>query len=199
MNKPHASSGDGSPGVAGLKDVRSSQDPQFAWVVDAYARYFDYVWALVGRLGVAPASLEDVVQEIFVVLIDRREAFRGDSNLRTWLHGITVNVARRHRDKARRRAHDVVDAEPAAPGPSPELHADHQAQLRRLDAMLQQLSEEQREVFVLHDLAELTAPEIAQLLRVKLNTVYSRLRLARRRMEALVAVLDGRGVENGAA
>ena len=45
--------------------------------------------------------------------------------------------------------------------------------------MLSRLPDEQREVVVLVDLEQLTAPQVADALEVKLNTVYSRLRLGR--------------------
>jgi len=64
--------------------------------------------------------------------------------------------------------------------------------LRALDA----LSDEQRAVFVLADIEELSAPEIASALDVKLNTVYSRLRSARKIMgEQLSAAGGGAGSE----
>jgi RNA polymerase sigma-70 factor, ECF subfamily len=57
---------------------------------------------------------------------------------------------------------------------------------------LDRLSDEQRAVFVLHDLEGKAAPEIAADLDVPLNTVYSRLRLARERFAAHVARTQGK-------
>ena len=50
---------------------------------------------------------------------------------------------------------------------------------RIVNRLLDGLDDDQREVFVLAELEDLSAPEIAEALEVKLNTVYSRLRLAR--------------------
>ncbi|HXU60160.1 MAG TPA: sigma factor-like helix-turn-helix DNA-binding protein, partial [Polyangia bacterium] len=50
---------------------------------------------------------------------------------------------------------------------------------RFVDAFLRDLNEDQRDVFVLAELEQLSAPEIVSVLGVPLNTVYSRLRLAR--------------------
>lgn len=174
-------------------------DPDATWVIEAYERYFKYVWALVGRLGVASSATDDVVQEVFLILHRRRQEFRGEAQVRTWLHGIAVNVARRHREHARRRQHAAVESEPVAREPSPESAASDHAELERLDRWLGELSDEQREVFVLSEIAELTAPEIAALLRIKLNTVYSRLRLARRHLERRVGQHRRRGGCDGAA
>lgn len=174
-------------------------DHETAWVVDAYERYFKYVWALVGRLGVPAAGIEDTVQDVFLVLHRRRQEFRGSSTTRTWLHGITVNVARRHRERARRRAMVPVEREPLATDPSPEAVAADRARLEQLDRLLGTLGDEQREVFVLTEIAELSAPEIAQILELKLNTVYSRLRLARRHLAEGLATLRDGGTKHGAA
>lgn len=175
------------------------------WVVDAYRQYFKYVWALLGRLGVPEANLEDVTQEVFLVLHRRRDEFRGGSAVRTWLHGIALHTARRHREKLARRRHkdEALGAEaPAAPA-TPEAEVGQRRALQRLDVLLGQLADEQREVFVLAEIAELPAPAIAELLGTKLNTVYSRLRLARSNLRRMLDALDGahdpRGAAHGAA
>jgi RNA polymerase sigma-70 factor (ECF subfamily) len=164
------------------------------WVVDAYRSYFGYVFALLGRLGVPAANLEDVAQEVFLVLHRRRHEFRSDSSVRTWLHGIALHTGRRHRERAR-RALDPTRRPPLPAQPrTPEEDVSAKRELERLDALLDGLTDEQREVFVLVEIAELPVPEIAELLAVKLNTVYSRLRLAR---AAVRAGIDRMRVEEG--
>jgi RNA polymerase sigma-70 factor, ECF subfamily len=59
---------------------------------------------------------------------------------------------------------------------------------RTVNAILSTMLEEQREVFVLAELEQLSAPEIAEALDVKLNTVYSRLRLAREAFASAAAL-----------
>jgi len=169
-----------SVGVSSEPPGRAGDDAQ--WIIDAYRQHFGFVYALVGRLGVPSAGIEDTVQEVFLVLHRRRSEFRGDSSVRTWLHGITAHVARRHRDAARLRAERTAAlAEP--PGPRlPDAELAQRRALRTLDHLLDDLADEQREVFVLAEVAGFSAPEIAEALSMNLNTVYSRLRLARERM-----------------
>jgi RNA polymerase sigma-70 factor (ECF subfamily) len=52
---------------------------------------------------------------------------------------------------------------------------------------LLELDDVKREVFVLADLEQMSAPEIAEALEIPLNTVYSRLRTARRAFEDALA------------
>jgi RNA polymerase sigma factor (sigma-70 family) len=101
------------------------------------------------------------------------------------LFAIALRVAREHR---RRDGRVELDEDAVAAAAS---HPDNALELRRrvrlLDALLGTLSEAQREVFVMAEVEGFTAPEIAEALGVKLNTVYSRLRLGRRQFERSLA------------
>jgi RNA polymerase sigma-70 factor (ECF subfamily) len=72
-------------------------------------------------------------------------------------------------------------------GPSPERVLAGEEARRQVARALEKLPLEQRAVFVLHDIDGVSAPEIARALEVPLNTVYSRLRLAREKFLAAVA------------
>ena len=184
--------------VSGEPPGRAADDRQ--WIIDAYRQHFGFVFALVGRLGVASSGVEDTVQEVFLVLHRRRHEFRGESSVRTWLHGIAVHIARRHRDASRLRAERTAAlAEP--PGPRlPDAELAQRRALHTLDRLLDTLADEQREVFVLAEVAGCSAPEIAEALGLNINTVYSRLRLARGRLQgALAAMRAERGGLHGAA
>jgi RNA polymerase sigma-70 factor (ECF subfamily) len=77
----------------------------------------------------------------------------------------------------------------------PHEQATKREAARFVDQFLQRLNQDQRDVFVLAELEQLSAPEIATVLGVNLNTVYSRLRLARGEFAKAVAryrARDGR-------
>ena len=150
------------------------ETPSFEAVYDAY---FPYIWRSVLRLGVPLAQADDVVQEVFVVVHRKLGSFEGRSSIKTWLYGIALRVARAHRVRAPRA---LEPEELRAPDASrPDERAENAEAARIVRTLLDQLDDDQREVFVLAELEQLTAPEIAEALGVKLNTVYSRLRLAR--------------------
>jgi RNA polymerase sigma-70 factor (ECF subfamily) len=146
-----------------------------------YDTYFPYMWRSVQRLGVHPDDVNDVVQEIFLVVYRKLGEFEGRSTLKTWLYGIALRVARAHRNTARRHGQEGLDTEQvSAPAATrPDERAALAEAVHVVNMLLEGLEEEQREVFVLAELEQLSAPEIAEVLAVKLNTVYSRLRLAR--------------------
>lgn len=141
-----------------------------------YDAHASRVWRVVARLGVPPAAVEDVVQEAFLTAHRRRDEFRGDSAPLTWLLGIALRLGARARD--RRADVELSDAH-LDPHHSPEEQLARRRALARLDDVLSQLPAEQREVVVLMDLEQLTAPQVAEVLGAKLNTIYSRLRLGR--------------------
>ncbi len=153
---------------------------------EIYRRHYAFVWRSVRRLGVADAELDDVVQEVFVVVHRRLGEFEGRSAITTWLFGIAYRVVRDHRRGAAARARREAQATGGRPPTEPDRKLSRTQAAGVLDELLAQLDDEQRETLVMADIVDLTAPEIAALTETKLNTVYSRLRLARRAFEAAV-------------
>jgi len=153
-----------------------------------YAEHFEFVWRSLRRLGVEPKELDDAVQDVFIVFLRRRSEFRGQSSQRTWLFGIANNIAHEYRRRQQRaaRAEPIAEAHPAH-GPSPLDQASSTEALRLIEAFLASLDDNKRNVFILAELEQMSGPEIAASLQVKINTVYSRLRAAR---EAFFAFLQ---------
>ena len=145
-----------------------------------YEKHAAFVWRTLRNLGVDGADVEDAAQEVFTTLFRKLGTFAGRSSFRTWLCGIAVGVARNHTRKRSRRAGLGTPAS-AAGAPSLSESAEAHDLVRRC---LDDLDEGLRMVFILAELEQLTAPEIAEALTLNVNTVYSRLRLARQRFES---------------
>lgn len=160
-----------------------------------YDTHVDFVWRNLRRLGVPESEAEDGTQEVFVVAHRRFDEFedRGHGP-RAWLFQIVLRVAsgsRRHR----RRHPEVPDGGTASDRatvepPQTEAFARREA-LSKLDAALATIEFGRRAVLVLHEIEEMTAPEIAHVLAIPLNTVYSRLRVARTELEQALARRGG--------
>ena len=144
-----------------------------------YEAHFDFVWRSLRRLGVPAPSLEDAVQDLFIVVCRRLGEFQGRASVKTWLFSIAIRVAKEH---TRRQARQRLDALSQAPqGPRlPSEHAAEAEAVALLDQLLAEMDEDKRAVFVMAELEEMSAPEIAEALRMNPNTVYTRLRAARR-------------------
>jgi RNA polymerase sigma-70 factor, ECF subfamily len=160
---------------------------------EVYEGNVDYVWKTVCRLGVPRPAVEDAVQEVFVVVHRKLASFAGRSSVRTWLFQIARRVVHDHRRTARRKAPPSAEPVPdlgavaADESTSPDASARRSEAARVLYELLDKLDTDKREVFILAELEQLAAPEIAQVLGINTNTVYSRLRLAREAFNAALA------------
>lgn len=145
-----------------------------------YREYHAFVWRTLYHLGLRDEAVNDATQEVFLVVHRRLADFDGRTAIKNWLYGIARRVASDHRKKhERRRArlHLVPSSDGRASDPSVLSRVSAAAEVERL---LELLDDDKREVFVLAEVEGMTAPEIAQATGVNLNTVYSRLRAARR-------------------
>lgn len=154
-----------------------SRDPRFRAIFEAEC---PYVWSSLRRLGVAPADLEDVCQEVLVRVYRNLDAYDPARPLRPWIFGILHRVASEWRRHRRRHPEFPTDAlDPADARPDAE-HAASRAEARALvERCLAAVQVDRRAVMILHDLDGVAMPEIARALDLPLNTAYSRLRLAR--------------------
>ena len=151
---------------------------------ELYEGYVDFTWRSVRRLGVDEAAVDDVVQQVFLVVHRRLPEFCGAASIRTWIFGILLRVVREHRRLRRRKSPHQL-----SPATDPETLADSahgpdestaRAEAARLvQAWLDELDDDKREVFVLAELEGMTAKEIADATGSNASTVYSRLRAAR--------------------
>lgn len=169
---------DGSPSTT---TIGSDLRPAFAAL---YQQHAGLVRRALRQLGVAPASLDDAVQDVFVVLHRRIDEYERDRSLKNWLWGIARGVASGYRRSERRR--DRLHATlPAPEGPGlPERGVARREAADILDDFLGSLDADKCAVFVLSELEGRRGPEIAEQLQVNLNTVYARLRAARQRFDA---------------
>jgi RNA polymerase sigma-70 factor (ECF subfamily) len=155
---------------------------------DVYNGHFTFVWRSVASRGVPSAAVDDVVQEVFMVVHRKLGTFEGRSSLRTWLWTIVRRVVRDHLQKHGNgpSGEPLADDHQSAQQ-SPAEALDQKAAAVVLERILAQMSELQREVFVMCELEEMTGVEIAEALAVNENTVRTRLRAARQIFSSAVS------------
>jgi RNA polymerase sigma-70 factor (ECF subfamily) len=159
---------------------------------DVYAANVGFVWRVLRTFGVPEAQIEDAVQDVFLVVHRRLSEWQGRAAITTWLFAIARRVAGHHRRKAARRAarsdeplsDEIVEEQPGDSDPFAEISRAQAA--ATVLAILERLDDDKRAVFALVELEQLPVPEVARMLDLKLNTAYSRLRLARHAFEAAV-------------
>lgn len=169
----------GAPAPTGRTQdaVHASHSPVFDAV---YGQNVAFVFRTLRQLGVPEATLEDAVQNVFIVVHRRLDEFEGRASVRTWLFRIVRRVASDARRSSRRRgvsepvADTLVDA-----GTRPDDAAERNEATARLARLLEALDDEKRAVFVLAELEQMSLAEIADAVGVNVNTAASRLRAAR--------------------
>jgi RNA polymerase sigma-70 factor (ECF subfamily) len=141
---------------------------------------FAYIWRLCRRLGLPKGDADDALQQVFLTASRRLHEVKPGSE-RAFLYGVAVNVAAKWRHAHARRREDLEGSfEVFMAGlPNPEELLDQQTELALLDALLDAMPDDLRTVFVLHEIEQQTAPQIAEALGIALGTVASRLRRAR--------------------
>lgn len=166
---------------ASPSNVRSDVDRAFRALFDGHAAT---VWRALRHFGVGEREIEDAAQEVFVVVHRQLSEGTEPEHPRAWLYGIAWRVGAAWRRKAQRRREvfdDAIEPEPdSARDPSRTLEA--QRRLANLERALASLPDEQRAVFVLYEIEELTMREIGSALECSINTAFSRLYAARRKV-----------------
>jgi RNA polymerase sigma-70 factor, ECF subfamily len=175
--------------VVSLETETGSGAPETIPRREHWSEFYDahagFVFRSLRRLGVSPGGLEDATQEVFLVAFERADVFEQRSSVRTWLHGIAFNVARRHLyAKGRTQAESLSEVMADDRQPNQEDALVQKRAVEEVYALLDALTPDQRAVFVLTELEQLSAPEIAEITGAPLNTVYSRLRIGRREFDA---------------
>jgi RNA polymerase sigma-70 factor, ECF subfamily len=145
-----------------------------------FEREFDYVWASLQRLGVAPRDLEDVAQEVFVHVHRRLDDYDPTRPIRPWLFAFAFRCASDWRRLARHRVEVMAGgAEFEAPTPAADEILARGQERALVSRALEHVEVGRRAVLILHDLEECPMTEIAEALGIPLFTSYSRLRVAR--------------------
>lgn len=132
-----------------------------------------------------PDVAENLTQDCFLRAYKARASFRGDSSVGAWLIKIAVNLARDHRRTSLREFwqrlfpssedfDDIVERQPD-PRASQERALLAREEVARVWSAVDELSSQQRAVFVLRFVEEMSLEEIAEATSLKVGTVKSHL------------------------
>ena len=173
-----------------LQAFRSGDDAAFDGLIALHsAKLYKVAYALLG----SRQDAEEVVQDTFLRAYRALQAFRGESSLETWLHRITVNLARNKYQWNHRRG-DGLNVSLTAGGEDtggdsgteteqdvpdcrmePDLVLEHDEIEKNIMKALNSLPDNLRETMVLRHVNDMPYEQIAQKLDCKIGTVKSRL------------------------
>jgi RNA polymerase sigma-70 factor, ECF subfamily len=157
-----------------------------------YREHFTFVWRMARHFGAPSTLLEDVAQDVFIAVSRKLSSYDGRVSVRSWLCGFVRRVVADHRRRRMRKesklqpgteANEIEQVEDGQP--TPMAAAENAQAFARLDAILQTLSAEKREAFVLSEVEGFTAVEIADITQTGLSAVYGRIRAAREEVSML--------------
>ncbi|MBN1675523.1 MAG: RNA polymerase sigma factor [Kiritimatiellae bacterium] len=142
-----------------------------------FARHKDFVYRLArGYLGCADLA-EDVTQEVFIRIFQKRARWTPRARFRTWLYRVALNTARELRRKQKREAghRERMGAELVV---APQDAEANESRLKEMERVLEVLSERQRAVLLLRFFEGLSVQDTARVLGCRAGTVKSHLHRA---------------------
>lgn len=167
---------------------------------EVFRVYGPRVYNLARRMLGNDADAEDVTQDVLLQVVRKLDTFRGESNLATWLHRVTVNAALAHRRRrARREEREIQDPlnqflesgqhnRPISAWTAPPDEALASRETSELiGRAIDRLPEAYRDVYVLADVEGMPNQEIADVLGLSLAAVKSRLHRGRLMMRDALA------------
>lgn len=154
-----------------LSDDRSLAAGCLAGDLRAYERLYQWQGAkmrnLARNLLGSQSDAEDAVQDTFLKVQRSIRSFRGQSAFVTWVFRILVNTchdARRRRMRRKEESHDAAGEKPIRP--EPRARGPHPSLRMALEHALKQLTQHQRDVFLLYEVEGFRHAEIASMLEI---------------------------------
>ncbi len=155
-------------------------------VRELYAQYGQRLYAYALRITNDPSTAEDVVQHTLVTVWKTAKSFRGESRLITWLLGIVHHTAIKTLRNQTQSLDETAEETISQNQPSLEEQVQGQEMKRWIQNGLQSLSAEHRMVLELVFYQGLSLQEVAQITKLPLGTVKSRLSYARTHLRGVL-------------
>ena len=188
-----------------IADFKEGSRDRFDELVKAYTqKLYRLAYGLLGNHHDA----EEVVQDAFVRAYRGLDSFRGDSSFETWMHRITMNLARNKFHWNRRRGEGLTvslsepndlreDGEPAGELDLPDTSYSPDRLIQKVETQdnvirgMNTLPQPLREAMILRHVKDLSYEEIAGLLNCPVGTVKSRIARGRELLRAYLMKMDG--------
>ena len=174
------------PGAA-TSGKSSSGTLRLRRLVEAHSAF---LWQTLRRIGVPMASLDDAIQQVFLVAANRLDEIVPGAEKAFLFQTAMYVSSHMRRGLARRPERPLEDHHVSTlsdPAPTADDLLDRRYARRVLDEVLDAMSQDLRVVFVLHELEGKTAREIAEYVGIPTGTATSRLRRAREEFRQLAA------------
>jgi RNA polymerase sigma-70 factor (ECF subfamily) len=155
---------------------------------EIYKQTSKFVYNVALRITNNRDNADEVTQDVFIKVYKNIGSFGLRSSFKTWIYRITANTAINHCKSSARHDRGKVEYDPAVhdaqvPGDA-RSELDRADSEKRIASLLELLDPDQRSCIVLREIEGLDYRSIADTLRIKINTVRSRLKRAREKLLA---------------
>lgn len=146
-----------------------------------YREYRSQLLAFVRRRVDSPSAAEDILQDVFLKLLNKGDTVREEGSLHAWLYQVTRNAIIDHWRRARHHE-TVTDELPSEAVDSPAGRELAQC----LQPLIQALPETYREALQQSEIQEIPLKQVAQAQGISLPGAKSRIQRGRRKLKALL-------------
>ena len=153
-----------------------------------YRRHNDAMYRYLLRLCRHRDNADDIFQEVWGKIIKAADRYRPTAKFTTFLYRVAHNCFIDHIRRNKRHTHSgslEPDCQPD-PGDLPDMMAERSLARERLEIALQDLPDEQRDVFLLHEEAGLNLDQISTVTGSNRETTKSRLRYAVKKLRIAI-------------
>lgn len=150
---------------------------------DIYRKTSTFVYNVALRITNNSEDADEVTQDVFMKIYKNLKNFNSLSSLNTWIYRITVNTAINRLKAEKKHTAGRIDYDPAAqPVSQKEVVRNNIDSKEQISVLLNALNPDQRACVVLREIEGLNYKEIANALRININTVRTRLKRAREKL-----------------
>ncbi len=156
-------------------------------------RYADKIYGTALRITRNPSAAEDVLQEVFIILVEKLHTFSSEYKFSTWLYSVAANASFSHLRSEKKHKNSVSfeeylsrtengmggGAEMSSRVPGSDEALSSREWMEKIERAVSELPPAYRAVFHLRDIEGLSNIEVAEILKLSLPNVKSRIHRAR--------------------
>ncbi|KAB8139332.1 sigma-70 family RNA polymerase sigma factor [Gracilibacillus oryzae] len=165
-----------------LNDIYTDQPSEETWLNDLMNEYGQEIIWLAYSYVRDRAIAEDLAQNAFIKCYQKREEFKNNSSIKTWIYRITINCCKDYLRSSYVKRNiptnmkEILNRERAPSSESAYMEKDTSSTL--IECVFS-LGPKYREVIILHYFEELKVREIKEILQLNENTIKTRLKKAK--------------------
>ncbi|MDP8266360.1 MAG: sigma-70 family RNA polymerase sigma factor [Candidatus Aceula meridiana] len=152
---------------------------------EIYRTFCNFVYSISWRMSGNNEDAEEITQDVFLKVHKSLKNFERRSSLKTWIYRITINTTINYQKRKHLKTPVSLDevgiekfASPLPSSPDEEIQD-------RVNKLLSVLNDDQKICMILRNIEGLSYEEIAQSLKININTVRTRLKRAREKLLSL--------------